>query len=760
MNNILQLKGRFAQRPNTSQPGFPKLPKGKNVEAVHIKSIIQQLTAILSYWKKNTDIGGALVSVHYKHIVAKSNRMKAILAEGSKTPSDSIRGVKFVWENDNDGNTIQKHVFTHFVQLDTINKSIDLLKKTAAILDSYYNGIITYDACEKIITAKSYIGSEILSKSTFLKVITDSYYIEYFDVDRATEDITQDSIITIYQTGIETKKLLSKFGIQIVDDRIIDGTTLRLTPDEAKLLYNNASYLIAMSLTDFSEINRDDFEDGIDEWEEKSSLIPKPSNEPVIGVIDTQFNEKVYFRDWVEYKNMLDENIPLSDEDYKHGTAVSYIIVDGPQGNPRLDDGCGRFRVRHFGVATSTGFSSFAVLRLIRDIVAQNRDIKVWNLSLGSKLEIKPNFISPEAAELDRIQSEYDVIFVVAGTNIPNDAEKKEMRIGSPADSLNSLVVNSVDFKNHSASYTRTGPVLSFFNKPDLSYYGGDGNTADEKIAVCLDNLGAAYVAGTSFATPWVSRKLAYLIHILGLNREVAKALLIDSAAAWNRKDDISHKTGYGILPVHIKDIIHSSNDEIRFIMTGTTEAFETYTYNLPVPIVNHAHPYYARATLVYFPQCNRNQGVDYTSTEMDIHFGRIFTDKNHKPKIKPIDNNKQSEEGLITLYEEDARKMYRKWDNVKHISEEIKKRPIPRKAYDSGSGLWGLSIKTKERTSTKLQTLLPFGVVVTLKEMNGVNRIDDFIKMCMARGWLVNQLDVQNQIEVYTKAEEEVVFE
>ncbi len=78
---------------------------------------------------------------------------------------------------------------------------------------------------------------------------------------------------------------------------------------------------------------------------------------------------------------------------------------------PELADGCGRFRVRHFGVATNNGFSSFTVLKMIRNIVASNRDIKVWNLSLGSKLEIKPNFISPEAAELDRIQSEYDVIF-------------------------------------------------------------------------------------------------------------------------------------------------------------------------------------------------------------------------------------------------------------------------------------------------------------------------------------------------------------
>lgn len=758
MNNILQLKGRFDQRPNGSKPGSPKLPKGKSIDADHLRNLSKQLCKILLYWQSNTDIGGALVSVHYKHIVAKSNRIKAVLAEGSKSPAESIRGAKFIWEKDAHGKTIQKHVFTHFVKLGTIEKTIELLEKVAAIVDEKYRGELTSDECEKITDKGNYDSDEIVSKSSFLKIIVDGNYVERFDVDRASEEITQDSIITIYQTGVETKKLLAKFGINIVDDRIIDGTTLRLTPDEAKLLYHNASYLVAMSLTDFAEINRDDITDEICEWEEELSLIPKPSNEPVIGVIDTQFNDKVYFRDWVEYTNMLDENIPLSAEDYQHGTAVSYIIVDGPQGNPGLDDGCGRFRVRHFGVATHNGFSSFAVLRLIRDIVAKNRDIKVWNLSLGSKMEIKPNFISPEAAELDRIQSEYDVIFVVAGTNVPGVAGEKNMKIGSPADSLNSLVVNSVDFKGKSASYTRTGPVLSFFNKPDLSYYGGDGKKAEEKIAVCRDNMGAAYVSGTSFAAPWVSRKLAYLIHIMGLSRELAKALLIDSAAKWDRKDDISHRIGYGVLPKHINEIVHSPNDEIRFLMMGTSEEYETYTYNLPVPILNHAHPYYAKATLVYFPQCNRNQGVDYTSTEMDIHFGRIVINKKNKAVIKPIDNNKQSEEGLVTLYEEDARKMYRKWDNVKHISEEIKDRAIPRKAYDSG--LWGLSIKTKERTTTRTKEPLQFGVVVTLKEMNGVNRIDDFIKMCMARGWLVNKLDVQNQLDLYIKAEEEITFE
>lgn len=756
MNNILQLKGRFEQRPNASRPGSPKHPKGKSVSASHLYELAKQLERILAYWTKNTDINGALVSVHYKHIVAKSNRLKILLAEKGKTPTDSIRGAKFVWEPNDVGEEVQKHVFTHFVSLEAIEKSIEVLNQTASIIEKQYRGSVNSEIIEELGKKSKYNFAEV-PKTNFLRTVVDGFYVEKFDIDRATEEITEEAIITIYQTGVDTKRLLSKFGINIVDERILDGTTLRLNPDEVKLLYNNASYLIAMGVTDFSEISKDDMLDVYEDVQDDFGLmIPHPTNEPVIGVIDTQFNEKVYFHEWVEYTNLLDPNIPLSKKDYEHGTGVSYIIVDGPHGNPELEDGCGRFRVRHFGVATYSGFSSFTVLKMIRNIVASNRDIKVWNLSLGSRLEIKPNFISPEAAELDRIQSEYDVIFVVAGTNVPGGVTKKNMRIGSPADSLNSMVVNAVDFKGNSASYTRVGPVLSFFHKPDISYYGGDGTVYTDKMVVCRDDMGAAYVTGTSFAAPWISRKLAYLIYIMGLSREVAKALLIDAAAGWNRKDDVSHRIGYGIVPKHINDIVKTSNDEIRFIMTGASEEYETYTYNLPVPIVDNAHPFYARATLVYFPYCDRNQGVDYTSTEMDIHFGRVIT-KRGSTTIKAIDDNHQSEDQLITLYEEDARKMYRKWDNVKHISEEIKDKRIPRKAYDTG--LWGLKINTKERLR-KRKDSLQFGVVVTLKEMNGVNRIDDFVKLCLARGWLVSRLDIENQLDVYAKAEEEIEFE
>lgn len=753
MNNILQLKGRFEKRRNESKFGPPRLPADGKVYSKHLLELKMQLEDIKAFWMKHRDIDGALVSVHYTRVVPKSNRLRSLLGDNGKKPTDSICGAKFEMEKDAKGAEIQKHVFTHYVSLTAIEKTISNLKKVVAIIDEDYHGTIIADDIEKIGKDKVYEHDDEIKRTNFIAIILDAYYVDRFAVDMSGEEVAEDTIVTIYKTGIDTKQLLQRFGIDILENKIIDETTLLLNSGQMQTLYRRAPYLISMYVSDFTKINREDIlEEKSSQFHEKA-MIPAPEREPVVGVIDTHFDENVYFHEWVEYKNMLPREIDLEKKDYYHGTAVTSIIVDGPKGNPTLDDGCGRFRVRHFGVATYGGFSSFAVLRFIREIVANNQDIKVWNLSLGSPLPVKDSFISPEAAELDRIQREYDVIFVVAGTNTPDGERHPEMKIGAPADSLNALVVNSVTMEGESASYTRKGPVLSFFHKPDLCYYGGDGSRPEGKIAVCIDELGAVYRAGTSFAAPWITRKLAYLINVMGFSREVAKALLIDSAAKWGANGKISDSLGYGIVPKRIEDILHTSDDEIKFFITGTTEDYETYNYNLPVPVVNDKHPFYARAVMSYFPSCDRNQGVDYTSTEMDIHFGRVQPNG----KLKAIDDNKQSEEGQA-MYEGDARSIYRKWDNIKRICEKLKDRAVPRKSY--ASGMWGISILTKERVTTKERENLQFGLVITLKEMYGKNRMDEFVKSCMAHGWLVNRIDVQNQMDIYAQGEEEIEFE
>jgi len=742
MNSILQLKGQYQYSKNNSQFGPINIPKGTSVHAAHLIDLKNQLVRIKDFWEDNTLINGALVSVYYHHVVAKSNRIKKMLSKGSQQAEKSIRGSRF------HGEMPLQHVFTHFVSIEIIDESINLIDNVSEILNDEYGGTISHEDIDRINKNKHLFNNQNIKKTAFLQTIVDGYYVHKFEVDQDVTDVTEQTIVTLYETDIKTIDLLEKIGIDLLDAEMIDNTTIRLMPKDFDILKNKAPYLIAMSVSDLAKITKED----IFPCEQVVNSIDKPTNEPFIGVIDTLFDETVYFGEWVTYEKMLDDSIEVVAEDFFHGTAVSSIIVDGPVMNPELDDGCGRFRVKHFGVAKHGVFSSFTVLKAIREIVSKNGDIKVWNLSLGSALEINRNFISPEAAELDRIQCDYDIVFVVAGTN-KSSSNHKNVKIGAPADSLNSLVVNSVNFDRKPASYHRTGPVLSFFHKPDISYFGGD---TSKKLRVCVPT-GEFMVSGTSFAAPWIARKMAHLIHHMGFSREVAKALIIDSAAGWDRQDDASHSIGYGVVPIHINNILHSEEDEIRFIMTGITEEYETYAYNIPVPTHMDKFPYYARATLCYFPRCSKNQGVDYTNTEMDVKFGRVKETRG-KTEVKSINNNRQGNDGINVIYEETARNHYRKWDNIKHISETIKEKGVPRKSYESG--MWGLKINTKERLSTKRDKALPFGVVITLKEMNGVNRIDQFIKLCMIKSWVVTRVDVDNKLDIYNITEEEITLD
>ena len=400
-------------------------------------------------------------------------------------------------------------------------------------------------------------------------------------------------------------------------------------------------------------------------------------------------------------------------------------------------------------------------MKAIRNIVASNPDIKVWNLSLGSRLESPENTISPEAAMLDKLQNEYDIVFVVAGTNkTQEDNPTQPKRIGAPADSINSLVVNATSILKEPANYTREGPVLNFFRKPDISCFGGDDT---EQMAVWSPQ-GVTLTAGTSFAAPWITRKMAYLIYVMHFPREMAKAMLIDAASGWEKISADNIKMGYGIVPTKIEDILATPSNEIRFVLEGAVTSFETYNYRIPVPMVNGKYPYMARATLCYFPKCNARQGVDYTSTELDFHFGRM--------KEKGIDslNNNIQGDPTAYAYEGDARKLYRKWDNVKHVSDIEKSRFQPRISH--GIPYWGFKIRKTERFDPPIDEHgtvgsnagdgLRFGIVVTLRGMDGRNRFEEFKQRCQLQTepWIVEEIDMHSNIELYQESDVEIDFD
>lgn len=740
MNELLQLKGRFEQQSSNRRPGAPSLLADKKVTSSQLLRLKKELEILKEYWIKIDYFEGALITTVYIDVVAKSRRIKELFKKSNKRlANDFVVGAKFLNEEKHE----ERHAITYYIDMQVLDNAIQLLEKSQIILDSDFGGKITTKIVNEINSKKRIYDNELLSKTTFLQTIVDVSSIDRFDIPQNEFDSYNTSIISIFETELKTTDLLKKIGLDIPVSRIIDNATILLNPDELSLLNEKAPYLIAIATVDISKLDSYYLE-RLDSSGVMS--IPLPSNEPVVGVIDTLFDESVYFSKWVTFESKISSDIQIVSSDYIHGTAVTSIIVDGSTINPELDDNCGRFRVKHFGVATGGKFSSFTILKSIREIVAENRDIKVWNLSLGSVLEINKNFISPEAAFLDKLQYEYDVLFIIAGTNKKSN-EKKSIRIGAPADSINSLVVNAVNKKGQPTSYSREGEVLSFFNKPDICYFGGDGR---ERIRVCTPT-GESFVTGTSFAAPWITRKVAYLIHKIGLSREVAKALIIDSAISWEKTQEDANLIGYGVVPQKIEDVINTPDDEIKFVLSGKSLKYDTYNYNLPIPVVDEKHPYIAKATLCYFPKCSRNQGVDYINTELDIYFGRI-----NGQKIVTINDNKQSDN--VAIPEEDARGMYRKWGNIKSIVEFFKPTKRAKKAYENG--LWGFSIKTKKRLNANDGENLKFGIVVTLKEIKGVNRISDFINQCSMRGWLVNRINVEEMIDIYNIAEEEISFD
>lgn len=744
-NNVLELRGkRFVQAARNITGGGANMNSRKIVTTEKMLKLKNKLIQIRDFWlQEDRPFSGALISVHYNKIVAKSNRIAGLLK--GKESNLAVVGAKF-----NENKT--EHIITYYVTMGDLEKSICSFQIAMDILNNQFNGKMekeTFDDYGRM--NRISFDNSVMTKSLFRQVIADVSYISDFEIEMGSPQ-SQGSIITLYDTETDTRNLLKKLGIDILQARMIDKQTVLLNEKEIGLLFAKAPYLVSMATTDLSELSPSDFCRA--DFKEVIS-IPSPTVEPIIGVIDTLFDERVYFNEWVDYHEMVSPDFEKNTEDYNHGTAVSSIIVDGPRLNPWLDDDCGRFKVRHFGVATGKSFSSFTIIKKIKEIVMSNPDIKVWNISLGSNQEINDNFISAEAAVLDQIQYENDVIFVIAGTNKPNDEID---RIGSPADSINSLVVNSVSKNGLSARYSRRGIALSFFAKPDVSYYGG---SREQFIRVC-EPLGEANVSGTSFAAPWIARKLSYLIDVLGLNRELAKALIIDAAKGWNDKptpEEIS-LYGHGIVPIKIKDIVQSEDDEIKFLVTDISEKWNTYNYSFPIPLQDDRYPYVARATMCYFPTCDRAQGVDYTNTELNLHFGRIKDDG----KINDIKGDKQNQEDDLNtdnyfLLEKEARLNFRKWDNVKYVAEKPKSRSRAKKAYQNHKN-WGMEIKTNNRLDPKDGVGLRFGVVVTMKEINGVNRIDEFVKNCYLNGWLVNEIDIQVKQDIQQKLNEEIEFQ
>lgn len=143
---------------------------------------------------------------------------------------------------------------------------------------------------------------------------------------------------------------------------------------------------------------------------------------------------------------------------------------------------------------------------------------------------------------------------------------------------------------------------------------------------------------------------------------------------------------------------------------------------------------------------------MDYTDRELSLKFGRI----GQKGGIEDINKNIQDDnDGYPT--ERKSRQEFRKWENTKFVSSLYQKNRALN-SYDDK--LWGFCVTSKERTSSPKKENLNFGAVVTLKEIKNINRIEEFKHSCLLRGYIVTEIEMHNQIEIYESSQEEIILE
>ena len=733
MNNCYKISNTLTPEPfNLNvKPAFNKTTV---ITSKKVSMLIENLEKVIDYWKNNQQfIKGGLIEIRFDSLLSKSKRLDKLL----KNVDEDLVGAHFVSDN----REIKHAMIYHFKSIQAIEQFKRKFLSAKQYIDDYFGGDIDYEK-SLAIRGGDLLGNGIDWTISFLLEVGRIESFKIPEPDSCPEDY---SLVHFY---LNPEEVFRSLGIFVsTGDRYNDRTAI-LSKEDYQKLFEKAPYFIASKVQDRHNQPIEPFSDTSLTAELPS--LPNASNEPVVGVIDTAFNTNnpLCEQGWVEYSDLRPELFrDDSLECMSHGTGVSSLIVCGDQLNESLGltDGCGLFRVRHFAVANRKHNSTLYILKSIEEIVKNNKDIKVWNLSLGTEAEVNRNAISPVAALLDRLQAENDIVFVVAGTNTPkNKFGDENYRIGSPADSVNSLVVNSVNFKtNEPSSYSRSGPVLDFFIKPDVSYYGGD---VEQKIRI-FNGFKVVESCGTSFAAPLVARKVAYLIYKVGLSKEAAKALIIDAASGWDDRKN-TRKTGRGVVPVHIQSILKCSDDEIRFVYSGMVLDYNSFDNSLPMPLnQKNKSPFVGRAVMCYSTSCSPNSGVDYTDSEVDIKFGPVINGK-----IKSIKHDLQYENDSY-INEAEARKVFSKWDNVKRIKEPYRNSYRDRDVKDSNK--WGFKFITTYRNvdlDREDKYRFAFGVVVTLKNVDGKNRSLEFLKLVQGSTWRIEVINIDD-IEVFNEA-------
>lgn len=396
------------------------------------------------------------------------------------------------------------------------------------------------------------------------------------------------------------------------------------------------------------------------------------------------------------------ENIELvksasSDEGMKHGTAVTGSVLYGPLNRYKSGDVLPHptLYVKHFRVLPKTDpgdIDLYEVIDAIEKVVPENKDIKVYNLSLGPDGPILDDGISRFTSALDKLQSEYGVVFCTA---VGNDGEDPQLgRIQSPGDSVNGMGVGAHTLINgvtEEVDYSCYGPGREGNkHKPDISAYGG----CERNKTQLLDMVPGSRLLsmGTSFASPLVASLLAQIVGYSNksIDALTGRALLLHKCIPFGTGRTRTHhpRIGHGTLPENQDAVVTCDPNSYTLIYRG--EIPEQKYVQLQIPwlpnLVTRGNVQF-RWTLAISTPVSQLTPDDYTSSSLETFFypnaykykfskeGRsVVVDIQNEPdRVRELDsdgwirsNFPASDSGLVPFSDEHLlRSQELKWDTI-----------------------------------------------------------------------------------------------
>ncbi|KIC89138.1 S8 family peptidase [Flavihumibacter sp. ZG627] len=369
---------------------------------------------------------------------------------------------------------------------------------------------------------------------------------------------------------------------------------------------------------------------------------------PTIGVLDSGIRDIPHLKPWLLSDSF--SKVPDDLKDERHGTFVAGILVYGDQlnsshivGNP----GCYLFDAAVIPDEKKDRIEEADLIENIREAISTNKDIKIWNLSLGTKTEAERNAFSFFGMALDQIQLENDVLICKSAGNCTNFKHGYPVsRIAKSADSVLSLVVGSIAHEknsfdlsevNHPSPFSRIGHGPAYIHKPELSHIGGNagihphGYTVYSGVRSFTPDGRIATNIGTSFSTPRVSSLIAGVSNVIN---EPFSPLLLKALAVHSAKyptglmlppEERLKTMGYGI-PDNVANILYNDPHEITLILQDTLEKghwIQILDFPFPANMVHNGMHYgEVVITLATLPMFAEKQGGEYCQSNLEVRFG------------------------------------------------------------------------------------------------------------------------------------------